>query len=62
LALTLTSPAYLGLVLNFSVFLRKIMQLQDDAIDLAERAWEVALDFADRGDDATTRRGRRSCR
>jgi 14-3-3 protein epsilon len=51
-ALSPASPAYLGLVLNFSVFLRETMQMQDDAIDLAERAWEVALDFADREDDA----------
>jgi 14-3-3 protein epsilon len=51
-ALSPASPAYLGLVLNFSVFLRDIMQLQDDAIDMAETAWEVALDFGDREDDA----------
>jgi hypothetical protein len=45
--LSAASPAYLGLVLTLSVFLCEIMQLQDDAIDLADRRWEVALNFAD---------------
>jgi 14-3-3 protein epsilon len=48
-----TSPIYLGLVLNFSVFLYEIMELPDEAIEISEKAFAEAIDLYDTVDDAS---------
>jgi 14-3-3 protein epsilon len=47
-----TSPMYLGLVLNFSVFLYEIMQLQNEAIELSDRTFSETIDMIDNMDDS----------
>jgi 14-3-3 protein epsilon len=47
-----TSPHYLGLVLNFSVFLYEIMELPDEAIEVSQRAFTDAVDQVDNLDDS----------
>jgi 14-3-3 protein epsilon len=48
-----TSPNYLGLVLNFTVFLYEVMQLQNEAIDLSEKAYADNIDLVDTVDEAS---------
>jgi 14-3-3 protein epsilon len=45
--LTKADPAYLGLVLNYSVFLYEIIGKKQEAIDLAEKAFKEAVDGLD---------------
>lgn len=42
-----TNPIRLGLHLNLSVFYYEIMQKQEDAINLAEKAFKEAIDSID---------------
>jgi 14-3-3 protein epsilon len=42
-----TSPVYLGLVLNFTVFLYDIMKLHNEAIELAKRTYSATADLID---------------
>jgi 14-3-3 protein epsilon len=46
------SPSYLGLVLNFTVFLYEVMQLQNEAIELSEKTYADTQDLVDQVDDA----------
>jgi 14-3-3 protein epsilon len=48
-----TSPSYLGLALNYSVFLYDIVQHQNDAIAFAEKVYTETVDLVDTVDDAT---------
>jgi hypothetical protein len=48
-----TSPNYLGLVLNFSVFLYEIMELPDEAIEVSQKAFTEAVDLVDTVDDSS---------
>jgi 14-3-3 protein epsilon len=45
--LTKAAPAYLGLVLNYSVFLYEIIGKKPEAIDLADKAFKEAVDGLD---------------
>jgi 14-3-3 protein epsilon len=47
-----TSPNYLGLALNYSVFLYDIAQHQNDAIAFAEKVYSDSVDLVDTVDDA----------
>jgi 14-3-3 protein epsilon len=47
-----TSPSYLGLALNYSVFLYDIVQHQNDAIAFAEKVYTETVDLVDTVDDA----------
>jgi 14-3-3 protein epsilon len=47
-----TSPNYLGLALNYSVFLYDIVQHQNDAIAFAEKVYTETVDLVDTVDDA----------
>jgi 14-3-3 protein epsilon len=47
-----TSPSYLGLALNYSVFLYDIAQHQNDAIAFAEKVYSDSVDLVDTVDDA----------
>ena len=49
--LSSTSPEYLGLVLNFSVFLYETMQCHSDAIELSQRTFNESMDIVDTGDE-----------
>jgi 14-3-3 protein epsilon len=40
-------PAYLGLVLNYSVFLYEIIGKKEEAIDLADKSFKAAVDLLD---------------
>jgi 14-3-3 protein epsilon len=42
-----TSPSYLGLALNYSVFLYEILQHQNDAIAFAEKVYSETVDLLD---------------
>jgi 14-3-3 protein epsilon len=50
--LTKADPAYLGLVLNYSVFLYEIIGKKQEAIDLADKAFKEAVDGLDGLDEA----------
>lgn len=45
--LTKANPAYLGLALNFSVFLYEIINQKQEAIDLADKSFKEAVDLLD---------------
>jgi 14-3-3 protein epsilon len=45
--LTKANPAYLGLALNYSVFLYEIVGQKQEAIDLADKAFKEAVDRLD---------------
>jgi 14-3-3 protein epsilon len=45
-------PAYLGLALNYSVFLYEIIGKKAEAIDLADKAFKAAVDLLDGLDEA----------
>jgi 14-3-3 protein epsilon len=45
-------PAYLGLVLNYSVFLYEIIGKKEEAIDLADKSFKAAVDLLDSLDEA----------
>lgn len=45
--LTKANPAYLGLALNFSVFLYEIIGQKQEAIDLADKSFKEAVDLLD---------------
>lgn len=46
-----TSSDYLGLVLNFSVFLYETLQCQSDAIELSQRTFNESIDMVDVGEE-----------
>jgi 14-3-3 protein epsilon len=50
--LTKADPAYLGLVLNYTVFLYEIIGKKQDGIDLADKAFKEAVDGLDGLDEA----------
>jgi 14-3-3 protein epsilon len=50
--LTKADPAYLGLVLNYSVFLYEIVGKKQEAIDLADKTFKEAVDGLDGLDEA----------
>jgi 14-3-3 protein epsilon len=50
--LTKADPAYLGLTLNYSVFLYEIIGKKQEAIDLADKAFKEAVDGLDGLDEA----------
>ena len=45
--LTKANPAYLGLALNYSVFLYEIIGQKQEAIDLADKSFKEAVDLLD---------------
>ena len=45
------NPAYLGLALNYSVFLYEIIGQKQEAIDLADNAFKEAVDLLDELDE-----------
>jgi 14-3-3 protein epsilon len=45
--LTKANPAYLGLALNYSVFLYEIIGQKSEAIDLADKSFKDAVDLLD---------------
>jgi 14-3-3 protein epsilon len=45
-------PAYLGLALNYSVFLYEIIGKKEEAIDLADKSFKAAVDLLDGLDEA----------
>jgi 14-3-3 protein epsilon len=47
-----TSPSYLGLALNYSVFMYDILQHENDAIAFAEKVYTESVDLVDMLDDA----------
>ena len=51
--LTSTNPTFLGLVLNYSVFLYEIMDHKNEAIDLSQITFSDTVDLIDNTDDAT---------
>lgn len=48
-----TNPTFLGLVLNYSVFLYEIMDHKNEAIDLSQKTFADTVDLVDNNDDAT---------
>jgi 14-3-3 protein epsilon len=50
--LTKADPSYLGLVLNYSVFLYEIIGKKQESIDLADKAFKEAVDGLDGLDEA----------
>jgi 14-3-3 protein epsilon len=50
--LTKADPAYLGLALNYSVFLYEIIGKKQEAIDLADKSFKEAVDGLDALDEA----------
>jgi 14-3-3 protein epsilon len=50
--LTKADPAYLGLVLNYTVFLYEIIGKKQEAIDLADKGFKEAVDGLDGLDEA----------
>lgn len=51
--LVATSPQYLGLVLNFSVFLYDTLQMQSEAIELSQRTYTETVDMVESVDDSS---------
>ncbi|OHS94911.1 14-3-3 protein [Tritrichomonas foetus] len=45
--LTKANPAYLGLALNYSVFLYEIIGMKQEAIELADKSFKEAVDLLD---------------